>query len=128
MVLPHAGRGDSNEPRFRAQLLDGLGAAVAHTGPQAAHELLQEIYDEVSSGNELRSVVLAGDPKQLPPIHQAEPPKGLEAMVGSIYEFVEKVHAIEPTMLDVNYRSNATIVRLAHRAPPWIMHRAMAPR
>src|SRR5688500_9593585 len=27
----------------------------------AAHELLREIYDEVSSGNEIRSVVLAGD-------------------------------------------------------------------
>jgi ketol-acid reductoisomerase len=34
--------------------------AYAATYP-AAHELLREIYDEVASGNEIRSVVLAGD-------------------------------------------------------------------
>ena len=33
------------------------------------------------------SVVLAGDPMQLPPIHQAEAPTGLENLVGSVYRF-----------------------------------------
>src|SRR3990172_12219192 len=35
-------------------------AAYAASYP-AAHEILSEIYDEVSSGNEIRSVILAGD-------------------------------------------------------------------
>lgn len=62
------------------------------------------------------SVVVAGDPKQLPPIHQAEPPIGLEHFVGPIYSYFESRHNIQPCMLDVNYRSNSTIVELAHIA------------
>ncbi|MBI3979160.1 MAG: ATP-binding protein [Chloroflexi bacterium] len=62
------------------------------------------------------SVVLAGDPKQLPPIHQAQAPAGLEAMVGSIYAFCESVHGLTPIMLTESYRSNATLVAFAHRA------------
>ena len=56
------------------------------------------------------SVVLAGDPRQLPPIQQAEAPLGLEAMVGSVYTFCEDLHGVEAVMLDENYRSNATLV------------------
>jgi len=59
------------------------------------------------------SVVLAGDPKQLPPIHQAEAPLGLEAMVGCIYSFCEKVHGVGSEMLEVNYRSNSTLVEFS---------------
>lgn len=55
------------------------------------------------------SVVLAGDDLQLAPIHQADPPRDLEAMVGSIYSFMRTGHGIEPSSLDVNYRSNHTI-------------------
>lgn len=62
------------------------------------------------------SVVLAGDPKQLPPIQQAEPPMGLEDMVGSVYAFCESFHGVEPVMLDVNYRSNSTLVDLSLNA------------
>lgn len=62
------------------------------------------------------SVVLAGDPKQLPPIRQAEPPLGLEGMVGSVYAFCEDIHGIGPVMLDVNYRSNATLVEFSLEA------------
>ncbi len=59
------------------------------------------------------SVILAGDPRQLPPIHQAEPPLGLETMVGSIYAFCEEFHQISPLMLNENYRSNDTLVRFS---------------
>jgi hypothetical protein len=58
------------------------------------------------------TVVLAGDDLQLPPIHAAEPPDGLEYDVGSSYNYFRHRHAIEPASLDVNYRSNATIVEL----------------
>jgi DNA replication ATP-dependent helicase Dna2 len=62
------------------------------------------------------SVVLAGDPKQLPSILQAEPPLGLEPMVGSIYRLCEDLHEVEPVMLEVNYRSNATLVEFSLEA------------
>jgi DNA replication ATP-dependent helicase/nuclease Dna2 len=56
------------------------------------------------------AVVVAGDHLQLAPIHQAEPPVTLEAMVGSVFEFFVAVHGLDKQMLTVNYRSNATIV------------------
>ncbi|HET6314240.1 MAG TPA: AAA domain-containing protein, partial [Chloroflexia bacterium] len=56
------------------------------------------------------SLVLAGDPKQLPPIHQAEPPLGLESRVGSIYLYMTDCKGVEQAMLDRNYRSNKTLV------------------
>ena len=61
-------------------------------------------------------VVVAGDPKQLPPIHQAKAPAGLEAMVGSVYVFFEALHQVRPAVLEENYRSNSSIVQLAHEA------------
>jgi len=54
--------------------------------------------------------VLAGDDLQLPPIHQAEPPKDLESVVGSVYNYFRHYHDIVPNSLDINYRSNKTIV------------------
>jgi hypothetical protein len=62
------------------------------------------------------SVVLAGDHLQLPPIHQAEPPAGLEAMVGSVYAFCRDFHRVPDVMLDINYRSNHTLVEFARHA------------
>lgn len=62
------------------------------------------------------SVILAGDPKQLPPIHQATPPVGLESMVGSIYTFYDEGHGVPPVMLDQNYRSNRTLVEFSRSA------------
>jgi len=58
-------------------------------------------------------VVVAGDPKQLPPIHQAKAPVGLEAMVGSVYSFFEQLHQVRPAILEENYRSSHVIVELA---------------
>lgn len=62
------------------------------------------------------AVVVAGDPMQLPPIHAAEPPLGLESMVGSIYAFFARQHGVPHVALNVNYRSNQEIVAFAHRA------------
>jgi hypothetical protein len=56
------------------------------------------------------SVILAGDPKQLAPIHQTQGPLGLEDMVGSIYKFYRSFHGAPDYMLETNYRSNSTIV------------------
>jgi DNA replication ATP-dependent helicase Dna2 len=60
--------------------------------------------------------IIAGDDKQLPPIHQADPPEDLEHMVGSLYNFFRYQHEIQPTSLDVNYRSNQTIVEFTKLA------------
>jgi len=62
------------------------------------------------------SVVLAGDHLQLPPIHKAEPPAGLEDMVGSIYEYWRSRYGVVEYALDVNYRSNDTLVAFAREA------------
>jgi hypothetical protein len=66
------------------------------------------------------SVVVAGDPKQLPPIHQAEAPIGLESFVGPVFTYLEERHQISPSILNTNYRSNDTIVALGRVAgyPP----------
>jgi hypothetical protein len=55
-------------------------------------------------------VICAGDPKQMAPIHKAEPPKGLEAMVGSVYGFLSEIHRVLEIQLTTNYRSSAAVV------------------
>jgi hypothetical protein len=62
------------------------------------------------------AVVLAGDPMQLPPIHQAEAPAGLEHVVGPVYSFFEHQHNVPFSALGVNYRSNDTIVEFARQS------------
>lgn len=68
------------------------------------------------------SLVIAGDPLQMPPIQQAGIPQGLKPMLGSVYDYYahEKTWGIRPCELLVNYRSNAAIVNLAREAnyPP----------
>ena len=60
--------------------------------------------------------VLAGDDLQLPPIQQAEPPTDLEYVVGSAYNYFRHHHGMQPSSLDVNYRSNRTIVEFTKLA------------
>ena len=66
------------------------------------------------------ALIVAGDPKQLPPIHQAEAPLGLEELVGPIFTYFSERHGIHSEVLEENYRSNGAIVDLAHIAeyPP----------
>ncbi len=69
------------------------------------------------------SVVVAGDPKQLPPIHQAQAPIGLEPYVGAVFTYLQERHTIAPAVLNTNYRSNSTIVGLGQAAgyPPGLV-------
>lgn len=70
----------------------------------------------ISSITEQGSLIVAGDPLQLPPIHKAKPPHDLEYMVGSIYDFYKKNPGVNESTLNINYRSNATIVNFTHEA------------
>jgi hypothetical protein len=69
------------------------------------------------------SLVVAGDPKQLPPIHQAQAPVGLEPFVGPVFSYLQERHQIPPAVLNRNYRSNDTIVSLGQAAgyPPGLV-------
>ncbi|WP_146009608.1 DEAD/DEAH box helicase [Deinococcus planocerae] len=60
--------------------------------------------------------LVAGDGLQLPPIHAADPPEGLENRVGSVFDFLVHEHGLERFNLEENYRSNDGIVRFTHKA------------
>jgi hypothetical protein len=77
--------------------------------------------------SEQGSVVVAGDPKQLPPIHQADAPLGLEHSVGPIFSFLTERHGLQTLVLEENYRSNYTIVEFAHAANYPTTLRAVSP-
>jgi DNA replication ATP-dependent helicase Dna2 len=62
------------------------------------------------------SVIIAGDPKQLPPIHQAEAPLDLDHVVGPVFTYFTERFQLQPCVLEVNYRSCRTIVELAYAA------------
>jgi len=127
--------------QLRQRLQNNTGITVVGATPEQTHNLLvtgnaaarQEFFDfiildEASQADVGHSilpfaslaadgvVVVAGDPKQLPPIHQAKAPVGLEAMVGSVYVFFEQLHQVRPAILEENYRSSRVIVELAHEA------------
>ncbi|PYE51972.1 AAA domain-containing protein [Deinococcus yavapaiensis] len=74
------------------------------------------------------AVVLAGDDRQLPPIHAAEKPALIEARLGSVYEFMTRAHDVPTVNLNVNYRSSDAIVRLGHLAGYDAALRAHSPR
>jgi hypothetical protein len=103
-LIDHA-TGTAGGPLFDVILIDEAGQL------DVAHALL------VLAGAASNAIVIvAGDPKQLPPIHAADPPAGLEALVGSIYGFLHDWHGVVDTPLTTNYRSNSEIVTLTQRA------------
>jgi superfamily I DNA and/or RNA helicase len=68
-------------------------------------------------------VVVVGDDKQMSPIHPLEAPKGLEHLLGSVYDFFchYRQHegaefAIDPVMLNRSFRSNREIVAFVREA------------
>ena len=126
---------------LRTRLDQGTGIVVVGAPPQQVHNLLTccgndaqaEWFDLVAVDEASQmdvanavlplcslssdgSVVMAGDPLQLPPIHRASAPKDLDATVGSVYSFWRDMHHVGESRLEVNYRSNATLVSLAHVA------------
>ena len=62
------------------------------------------------------AVSVVGDDLQMPPIHHAEPPSGLENVLGSTFTFYTERHQISPHMLDTSFRSNAKIVGFVNTA------------
>ena len=70
----------------------------------------------VSKAADGATFVLAGDDKQLPPIHKATPPKDLDDVVGSLYGYVRHHHGVTYLPLQVNYRAKRTLVDFTKRA------------
>lgn len=62
------------------------------------------------------ALCLAGDHLQLAPIHKAEPPEGLENLVGSAFGYFKNVQEVPLLPLDTNYRSNSEIVEFVKTA------------
>lgn len=58
-------------------------------------------------------IVIAGDRKQMPPIHSLAPPVGAEHLVGSIHGYLLTRFAISEQRLLVNYRSADHLVDFA---------------
>ena len=134
---------NQNDPaiiRLRLQLRSGQGLALVGATTQQVHKFLegsggatQEFFDlilvdEASQMDVAQStlalaglasegsVIIAGDPMQLPPIHRAERPVGLEDMVGPIFSYFENRFSITPLVLETNYRSCREIVELGYEA------------
>lgn len=126
---------------LRATLQNGSDVVVIGATPEQVHNLLTcdngsardewfdlIVIDEASQMDVAHAVlplsavadqgaaILAGDPMQLPPIHQAEAPTGLEDLVGSVYRFFQRHHGVPVSSLGVNYRSNETLVEFAHQS------------
>ena len=71
------------------------------------------VFTKVAAGG---ACVLAGDHLQLPPIHAADAPKGMEEFVGPIFSFFVEHHALHKVPLQTNYRSGERIVEFVRRA------------
>lgn len=96
--------GHPNQDRYAEELFD---LVVIDEGSQldVAHACMA-----VTAMADGGSVVCAGDPLQMEPLHQAEPPKGLEDVVGSVYGFLKSRDGVQETQLTRNYRSNQEVV------------------
>lgn len=139
--IPSTDTTGGDYPALRARLLGRSGLVVVGGTPQQVHRLLADdggvevaplfdliLVDEASQVDMANavlalaalagggSVVVAGDPLQMAPIHPAEPPRGLEAVVGSLYRYYKEQHGVPVSTLMVNYRSNRIIVDFAAHA------------
>lgn len=106
-LFPHQRRTDGTEDITMQEWFDLIVIDEA-SQMDVAHMILPLC--GLASGG---SVVLAGDPLQLPPIQPAEAPAGLQHLVGSAYGFYRQVHGVPESPLGINYRSNETIVDFA---------------
>lgn len=61
-------------------------------------------------------LIIAGDPKQLPPIHEAVPDESYSYLVSSIYEYLLDRFNLPQSLLRINYRSNQEIVSVGYAA------------
>jgi DNA replication ATP-dependent helicase Dna2 len=134
------GRRDPQFRNLRQRLQHASGFTLVGATTHQAHKLyvgagrpVQEMFDlilvdEASQMDVAQStlalsglaaegaVVIAGDPKQLPPIHRAEKPVGLEEMVGPIFSYFQDRFRLQPLVLETNYRSSRSFVELGFEA------------
>ncbi|MHA1669484.1 MAG: DEAD/DEAH box helicase [Promethearchaeota archaeon] len=75
----------------------------------------KSLIEEIELENELdpallSKVIIVGDYNQLPPVQPVKPPKNLEIILGSLFEYYVKEQKISNIQLKVNYRSHQDIV------------------
>lgn len=131
---------DSRFQRLRRRLLRNLELTLVAATSHQTHKLLVDAggpatplfdlilmdeasqVDVASSSLQLAgitaagSVVIAGDPKQLPPIHQAAPPLDLAHIIGPVFTYFQERFSLQPSVLTTNYRSCQAMVELAYSA------------
>lgn len=105
--------GQRNPPKSKATLKEWFDFVVLDEASQMDIASATLIFTKIAANS---TCVLAGDDLQLPPIQPATPPLNLEHLVGSTYNYFRHYQDIEPNSLNVNYRSNATIVELTKLA------------
>ncbi|WP_412028724.1 AAA domain-containing protein [Deinococcus yunweiensis] len=103
--LAYAGDRATSDPRFATR--DWFDLVIIDEASQMDVATSTLVLTKAARGGR---AMLAGDDLQLPPIHPADKPEGFEYQLGSLYEFMTRVHGIKPVCLDVNYRSNEEIV------------------
>ncbi|QPC42723.1 ATP-binding protein [Kaustia mangrovi] len=136
--------GLSGEALELIDALEGNGITVVASTVDQLHnlggdELCRELFDvmiidEASQLDVAHAIVafsklatgarltVVGDDKQMPPIHPVAPPKGLEHLLGSVYDFfrhyrvLEGRPGIQPIMLDMSFRSNSDIIEFVREA------------
>lgn len=111
--LAVVGQRNPSQPNVKATLKEWFDFVVLDEASQMDIASAALVFTKITSES---TCVIAGDDLQLPPIQPAAPPLDLEDLVGSTYNYFRRHQQIEPNPLNINYRSNSTIVELTKLA------------
>ncbi len=111
--LAVVGQKNPSQPNAKATLKEWFDFVVLDEASQMDIASATLIFTKIAANS---TCVLAGDDLQLPPIQPATPPLDHDYLVGSTYNYFRHYQDIAPNSLDVNYRSNQTIVELTKLA------------
>ncbi|MBD3341655.1 MAG: hypothetical protein GF353_21300 [Candidatus Lokiarchaeota archaeon] len=80
------------------------------------HSEIQELFLKSDlKDQDLTKVVIVGDFNQLPPVYPVEPPKNLEKILNSLFDYYVNSLNIPSKQLEINYRSHEQIVEYTRK-------------